>query len=72
MNNITIGITARNEKIGDTIYQIVSQNILKYIDNKANYIGLLTHTNNNIDIDILKKCDAIIIGGGNYITYTIY
>lgn len=67
MNNITIGITARNEKIGDTIYQIVSQNILKYIDNKANYIGLLTHTNNHIDIDVLKKCDAIIIGGGNNI-----
>lgn len=67
MNNITIGITARNEKIGDTVYQIVSQNVLKYIENKANYIGLLTHTNMHIDIDILKKCDAIIICGGNNI-----
>lgn len=68
MDNITIGIVARDERIGKTTYQVVSQNILKYLDNKCNYIGLITHSKDYIDKELLEICDGIIIQGGSEIS----
>lgn len=64
MNNITIGIIARDEEINNTKMQIVTKNNLKYIHNKCNYIGILNYDNSPIDTDILNICDGIIIQGG--------
>jgi len=75
MDNITIGIVARDEKIGKTTYQVVSQNILKYLDNKCNYIGLITHSKDyinkikNLDLEETEKEKLLgLIGTLNDIT----
>lgn len=65
MNNITIGIIARDEVLNNTNLQVVTKNNLKYIHNKCNYIAILNYDNNLIDTEILKICDGIIIQGGN-------
>ncbi len=64
MENITIGIIARDEIIGNTNFQVVTKNNLKYIHNKCNYIALLNYDNSPIDTKVLDKCDGIIIQGG--------
>lgn len=65
MRNITIGIVARDEKNNDTLYQSITKNNLKYLNNKCNYIGILNYNNDLIDPEILKLCDAIIFQGGS-------
>ena len=67
MNNITIGIIARDEKINDTSMQIITKNNLKYLNNKCNYIGILNYDNSYIDTNILNKVDGIIFQGGSEI-----
>lgn len=67
MNNITIGIIAREEEINNTKMQIVTQNNIKYLHNKCNYIGILNYDNSPIDTEILKICDGIIFQGGSTI-----
>ncbi len=64
MENITIGIVARDEIIGTTKVQVVTKNNLKYLHNKCNYISILNYDNSPIDTKILNKCDGIIIQGG--------
>ena len=63
--NITIGIVARDENINNNIVKIVTKNNLKYIHNKCNYIGILNYDNTDIDTNVLKLCDGIIIQGGS-------
>lgn len=65
MNNITIGIIAREEEINNTKMQIVTQNNLKYLHNKCNYISILNYDNSLIDTEILKICDGVILQGGS-------
>ena len=65
MNNITIGIIAREEELNNTKMHIVTQNNLKYLHNKCNYISILNYDNSLIDTEILKICDGIIIQGGS-------
>ena len=45
MSNITIGLIARDDKINNTLIQIVTKNNLKYLHNKCNYIGILNYDN---------------------------
>lgn len=65
MNNITIGIIARDEILNNINLQVVTKNNLKYIHNKCNYIALLNYDNNLIDTEVLKLCNGIIIQGGS-------
>lgn len=65
MNNITIGIIARDEILNNINLQVVTKNNLKYIHNKCNYIALLNYDNNLIDTEGLKLCNGIIIQGGS-------
>lgn len=65
MNNITIGLIAKDKSIDNQNFQIVSKNNLKYIHNKCNYIAILNYDNNFIDTDILDICHGIIFQGGN-------
>lgn len=65
MNNITIGIIAKDKNIDNQNYQVISKNNLKYIHNKCNYIAILNYDNNYIDTDILSICDGIIFQGGS-------
>ena len=65
MNNITIGIIAKDNIIDNIKYQVISNNNLKYLHNKCNYIGILNYDNSLIDTKILDLCDAIIFQGGN-------
>ena len=68
MNNITIGIVARDEEINNTRYQAITKNNLKYLQDKCNYIGILNYDNNtDINKDILNMCDGIIFQGGSTI-----
>lgn len=65
MNNITIGIVARDEFINNNIYQAVTKNNLKYLHNSCNYIGILNYNNDkDINLEVLNLCDGIIIQGG--------
>lgn len=64
---ITIGIIARNEEINNTKMQIITQNNLKYLHNKVNYIGILNYDNTLINTEILSLCDGIIFQGGTEI-----
>ena len=65
MDNITIGIVGRSEKINNTEVEVITKNNLKYLDNMCNYIGLITYDNNNFNLQTLKLCDGIIIQGGS-------
>ena len=67
MNNITIGIVARDEQVNNTKIKAITKNNLKYLDNLCNYIGLISYDNNNFNEDVLKLCDGIIIQGGSEI-----
>ena len=65
MDNITIGIIAKDKNIDNQNFQVVSKNNLKYIHNKCNYIAILNYDNNYIDTDIISTCDGIIFQGGS-------
>ena len=65
MDNITIGIIAKDKNIDNQNFQVISKNNLKYIHNKCNYISILNYDNNYIDTDIVGICDGIIFQGGN-------
>lgn len=65
MSNITIGLIARDDKINDTLIQIVTKNNLKYLHNKCNYIGILNYDNALLNTNILSLCDGIIFQGGS-------
>ena len=65
MNNVTIGIVARDEVLNNVNLQVVTKNNLKYIHNKCNYIAILNYDNSPIDTEVLKLCDGIIIQGGS-------
>ena len=65
MNNITIGIIAKDKNIDNQNFQVISKNNLKYIHNKCNYIAILNYDNTLIDTNIVDICDAIIFQGGN-------
>lgn len=67
MNNITIGIVAREEIINNNKVEVITKNNLKYLNNLCNYIGLITYDENNFNLETLKLCDGIIIQGGNTI-----
>ena len=65
MSNITIGLIARDDKINDTLVQIITKNNLKYLHNKSNYIGILNYDNSLLNTNILSLCDGIIFQGGS-------
>jgi len=65
MNNITIGIIAKDKNIDNQNFQVVSKNNLKYIHNKCNYIAILNYDNTLIDTELLGICDGIIFQGGS-------
>lgn len=67
MDNILIGIIAKENILDDTPSYIVSKSNLKYLHNKCNYIGILNYDNNEINKDLLSICDGIIIPGGTNI-----
>ena len=60
MSNITIGLIARDDKINNTLIQIVTKNNLKYLHNKCNYIGILNYDNSLLNTNILSLCDGIM------------
>ena len=61
-NTLTIGIIAKN--IDEN--QVITNNNLKYLHNKCNYIGILNYDEFGlIDTNILDLCDGIIIPGGS-------
>lgn len=64
MENITIGIIAKDKNIDNQNYCVVSKNHLKHLHNKCNYISILNYDNNYIDPEVLNKCDGIIYQGG--------
>lgn len=65
MSNITIGLIARDDKINDTLVQIITKNNLKYLHNECNYIGILNYDNSLLNTNILSLCDGIIFQGGS-------
>lgn len=67
MNNIIIGIVARDEELNNIKMKIITTNNIKYLHNKCNYIGILNYDNSLIDTEILKLCNGIIFQGGNEI-----
>ena len=52
MNNVTIGIVARDEVLNNVNLQVVTKNNLKYIHNKCNYIAILNYDNSPIDTEV--------------------
>lgn len=65
MENITIGIIARDETINNTKVKVVTKNNLKYLNNLCNYIGIFSYDDENFNYEVLKICDGIIIQGGS-------
>ena len=65
MDNITIGIIAKDKNIDNINYQVVSKNNLKHINKKCNYIAILNYDNTLIDTSILDICNGIIFQGGS-------
>lgn len=65
MSNITIGLIARDDKINNTLVQIITKNNLKYLHNECNYIGILNYDNSLLNTNILSLCDGIIFQGGS-------
>lgn len=65
MENITIGIIARDETINNTKVKVVTKNNLKYLNNLCDYIGIFSYDDENFNYDVLKLCDGIIIQGGS-------
>lgn len=64
MRNIIIGIIAREEEVNNKKIQVITNNNLKYLTNKCNYIGILNYDNSFIDPEVLEICDGIIFQGG--------
>ena len=60
MSNITIGLIARDDKINDTLVQIITKNNLKYLHNKCNYIGILNYDNSLLNTNILSFKEEVI------------
>ena len=59
--NITIGIVGKDLDQN----QVITNNNLKYLHNKCNYLGILNYDNYDlIDTNIIDLCDGIIIPGG--------
>jgi len=69
MGSIIIGVVGRDEELEDkTLVQAITKDNLKYIHDKASYIGIINYDNNDlIDNNVLDLCDAIIFQGGNKI-----
>ena len=65
MDNIIIGIVGRTEEIDNNKFQVISENIIKHINNKSSYVGIINYDKNFIDTTVLSKCNGIIIQGGN-------
>lgn len=65
MENITIGIIARDETINNTKVKVVTKNNLKYLNNLCNYIGIFSYDDEHFNYEVLKLCDGIIIQGGS-------
>lgn len=65
MENITIGIIARDETINNTKVKVVTKNNLKYLNNLCDYIGIFSYDDENFNYEVLKLCDGIIIQGGS-------
>lgn len=66
MDNIIIGIVAREEVIDNTKYMAITKNNMKYLEGMCSYIGLINY-NNEFDPSVLDLCDGIIIQGGRTI-----
>ena len=64
MNDVTIGIVAREEMINNTKVKVVTKNNLKYLNNLCNCIGLMSY-DENFNFNVLNLCDGIIIQGGS-------
>ena len=64
MDNITIGIVARNDIVNDKEVMLITKNNLKYLHNKCNYFGILSYNDTLSNTEILSICDGIIIPGG--------
>ena len=63
--NAIIGIVGKDIEKDGVIYQGISKNNLKYLNNKVSYVGILNYNNNGIiDHSILDICDGFIIPGG--------
>ncbi len=59
-----IGIVARDEFVDGKTMQVIAKRNLRYLENKANYMGILTYNNGGAPIEVLKLCDGVIIPGG--------
>lgn len=64
MKNIVIGIIAREEEINNIKVQVITNNNLKYIANKCNYVGILNYDKSHVNPEILDMFDGIIFQGG--------
>ncbi len=63
--NVIIGIVGKDVVKDDVIYQGISKNNLKYLNDKVSYIGIINYNNEeSIDYTVLELCDGFIIPGG--------
>lgn len=63
MNKLLIGVLLKEKKCNNKNYYVIEKNNFYYL-NKCDVIGIIP---NKIDYEVLKKCDAIIIPGGEHI-----
>lgn len=63
--NAIIGVVGKDIVKDNVIYQGISKNNLKYLNDKISYIGIINYDNNDIiDYNVLDLCDGFIIPGG--------
>ena len=63
--NAIIGIIGKDIEKDGIIYQGISKNNLKYLNDKVSYIGIINYDNRDrIDYSVLDLCDGFIIPGG--------
>ena len=63
--NAIIGIIGKDIEKDGIIYQVISKNNLKYLNDKVSYIGIINYDNRDrIDYSVLDLCDGFIIPGG--------
>ena len=63
--NAIIGIIGKDIEKDGIIYQVISKNNLKYLNDKVSYIGIINYDNRDrIDYNVLDLCDGFIIPGG--------
>lgn len=63
--NAIIGIIGKDIVKDGVMYQGISKNNLKYLNDKISYIGIISYDNSNIvDYNVLDLCDGFIIPGG--------